>query len=287
VEEQHHVLDCSYPPSFLSNFNKFFVRFPLLSRDVLCGCVRRFRESIPKGCQTKGGYIKLIEKDFMKQTNQLMQASFSDLLQCVSTPSLTDHLTPLLLLVCQIIHNRYGAVFASQLLCSQACWNPPEVAENATSQPVWLETPLIQLRLRLAKVDTGVIEGCCDLYLVAPSPAPKLKTERCNLMIQRFRTRSLHLLSFSDVNFVKEYIALIAQNFPGSTLTRTQLVEALLRAEFGDAISEKLMSLPSSEMMKKINKPVAKKHKRAFMKCGKCTLDLGRRLFRRTPYMGA
>ena len=103
--------------------------------------------------------------------------------------------------------------------------------------------------MRLGKVDTETIKGCCDLYL-APDHTPKLKTERYDLIIQRFRARSLYLLGLSDVEFTKEYITLLPQNLPHTRLPHGQLVEILLRAEFGDAISETLMSLPSAEIKK-------------------------------------
>ena len=248
MQEQYDLLDCVYPPSFLSHpSNGFFARLSLLSRDVLLTCVRKFRERIPKECQTKAGYVNLIESDFARQTNELIRLSNSDLLQHVSVSPLARDPTPQpcrFSLVCQFVHNRYGAVVASQLLCSQARWNPPEVPEDEISQLVWLQTPLTQLRSRLAKVDTGTIKACCDLYF-APSPAPNSKTGRCNAMVQRFRARSLYLVSLSDLDFAKEYFALLPQNLPGSALSRNQLVEALLRAECSDAIAKPLMSSPN------------------------------------------
>jgi len=254
MQDNYHILDCSYPASFFSSSgDEFLVRLPFLSRDVLLSCVQGFQGSVPKRSRTKAHYINLIKTDFVLQTNQLTQWSTSDLLRRVSVPPFASRPPPQLSLVCQFIHDRYGAVVASHLLCSQARWNPPELAADETSQPVWFHTPPTQLRSRLAKVDTGIIKGYCDLYL-APNPAPKSKTERYNLMIERFRARSLYLLKLSDVDFAKEYIAALPQNFPGAAVARTELVELLLKAEFGDAISEPLMSLPSSERIKEKSK---------------------------------
>jgi len=248
----YHILDCSYPLSFVSgSSDEPFARLPLISRDALSRCIRGFRKSIPQGYRTKADYINLIRDDFAEQTNRLIKSSTPDLFQWVSLP--VDHLTPRLSLVCQFIHNRYGAAIASQLLSSQTRWNPPELADNGTSTPAWFQTPVTQLRSRLGKVHAGAIKDCCDAYLT-PDPTPRLKTARYDLIIQRFRARSLYLLSLSDVEFLKEYIALLPESLPGPTLPRTQLVEALLGQEFGDMISKPLMSLPTSELAKERNK---------------------------------
>ena len=208
MQEQFDLLDCIYPTSFLSrSSNQFFIRLPLLSCDVLLTCVRKFQECIPRGCRTKAGYINIIESDFARQTNELIRLSTTDLLQRVSVSPLAcdPTLQPCRFsLVCQFIQNRYRTVVASQLLCSQARWNSPEVPEDKVSQPAWLQTPLTQLRSRLAKVNTVTIRACCDLYL-APSPAPSSKTDRCDVMIQQFRARSLYLVSLSDLDFSSTY----------------------------------------------------------------------------------
>jgi len=265
MQEQYHILDCSYPPLFLlGSSNESFAWLPLLSCDVLLTCIQRFCESIPRGCQTKAGYINLIQSDFMQQVNQLIRSSTPHLLQRVSMTPFAGHPTPQLLLVCQFIHNWYGPVVASHLLCSRTRWNSPEVAEDRMSQPVWLQTPLTQIRSRLEKVNTGVIKSCCDLYL-SPGSVPKLKTERYNLMIQRFRTHPLYLLRLSNVNFTKEFIALLPHKSLEPHPAHTQLMELLLRAEFGDVISEPLMSLTSSEIMKEKNKQICcEKHNGCF-----------------------
>ena len=129
------------------------------------------------------------------------------------------------------------------------------MTEDGISRPAWLNTPVTQLRSRLTKVNAGVVKECCDMY-AAPSPTPKLKTERYNLLIQRFRARSLYLLSLSDVDFAKEYIALLPRSFPDPALPRSQLLEVLLGAEFGDMISEPLMSLPRAEIKKERDRQI-------------------------------
>ena len=247
-----HILNCSYPPSFVSSSSdEPFARLSLVSRDALAKCIRRFRKSIPQGYRTKADYIDLIRDDFAEQTIQLMKLSTPDLLRSVLLP--TGCLTPRLSLVCLFIHNQYGAVIASQLLSSQTCWKPPELAGNGIPSPAWFQTPVTQLRSRLAKVDSGVIKDCCTVYL-APDPTPKSKTGRYDLIIERFRTRLLYLLSLSDVDFLKEYIALLPESLLDPTLPWSQLVEVLLGQEFGDMISKSLMLLPTSELKKERNK---------------------------------
>jgi hypothetical protein len=216
-------------------------------------CARRFRETIPIGCKTKAGYIKLIQEDFVRQTHQLVLCSTPELLQQLSVPPPASDFTPRLLLICQLIHNRYGSIVASQLLCSPARWNPSPVTEDGTPQPGWLQTPITQLRSRLLKAGTETIRECCDLY-ATPDRAPKLKTERYDLIIGRFRARSLNLLSLSNVDFAKEHIALLPWTLSDPSSPRTQLLEVLLTEEFGEEISEQLISLPSSEITKERNK---------------------------------
>jgi len=69
---------------------------------------------------------------------------------------------------------------------------------------------------------------------------------------------------FATSNVPKEeyhiivHCALLPQSLPNPSLPHGQLIEDLLRAEFGDAISETLMSLPSSEVKERNNEPVAR-----------------------------
>ena len=69
-------------------------------------------------------------------------------------------------------------------------WNPPRVGENGTSSPVWL-------RSRLAKVAAGMIILCFAVYLA--------------------------LLDLSGADFLKEYIVLLPECFPGPALPRNHL----------------------------------------------------------------
>ena len=124
-------LDSSCPVSFLSS-DEFFVRLPLLSRNVLWSCVRKFQECILQEHRTKAGYINLIRKDFLRQANQLMQFSTPGLLGRASPPA--GHSTLHLSLVCQFVHNQYGTAISFQLLYSRTRWKPPEVAEDGISQ---------------------------------------------------------------------------------------------------------------------------------------------------------
>ena len=153
---------------------------------------------------------------------------------------------PRLWLVCRIMHCRYGALVRSRLLCSRARWNPPKVAEDRFIQPAWFSTPVSQLQSCLAKLDIQLVKGCCDLYL-APDSTPRLKTQKYSFLIERFSARSRHLPSLSNIDFMKECIALLIDSLHPPP-PRTQLTEALLRAELGDVILDVLLSLPSSEV---------------------------------------
>ena len=137
------------------------MRLPLLSRYELSSCVRKFRGSVSKGCQTKDDCINLIESDFMLQTNQLMRLSTPDLLRSLAVSPSIGESSPRLSLICRFIHNRYGTVIASQLLCLPTRWNPPEMTESGTPQPAWLNTPVTQLRLRFTRVDAGTVKKYC------------------------------------------------------------------------------------------------------------------------------
>ena len=132
------------------------------------------------------------------------------------------------------------------------------MAEGRITQPIWFQTLFTQLRLHFRKVNIGMIKDCCDLYLM-PDPTPKLKTKRYDIITQQFRARLSYLLSLSDINFTKEYIPLFPQKFLDPTLQCIQLVEFLLRGEFGEEISKTVMSLPCSEIAKERNKESCRK----------------------------
>ena len=259
MEGEYLVLNHSYPNLFLGDVDEYFMRLSLLSSEVLLTCVRRFRGTISKGERTKAGYIAIIKNDFVQQTTRLVQFSISELLQHVSLSP--HHSTLRLPLVCRFIHNRYGTVIVSQLLCSLTRWNPPEVPKDGHCPLAWLQTPLTQIRSRLSKVDPGIIKVRCEMYAV-PDSVPKQKTKRYDLIIERFRARSLYLLTLSDVDFAREYIPMLPQSLPDPNLLRGQLIDVLLREEFGGEISEQLISLPSSEIAKERNKQ-ARRNKHA------------------------
>ena len=166
--------------------------------------------------------------------------------------------TPRFSLVCKIAHSRYGTVVASQLLSSQTRWNPLGVIKDTVSLLAWFQTPVTQLETRLRKVDSKTMKRCCDLHL-APGSTPKNKTERYDVMIQRFRARLLYLLSCSNVDFAREYVTLLPQGLSFPLLPEAQLVEALLRTEYGDVISGTLTSLPSAEIVKENNRRTRRK----------------------------
>ena len=189
--------------------------------------------NIPRGSRKKADYIA--ESDFVQQANTLTWTATPNLLQ-MTTPPLGPQPPPRLWLICRIMHCQYGALVASRLLCSRARWNPPEVAEDRFIQPAWFSTPVSQLRSRLAKLDVQLVKGCCDLYL-APYSTPRLKTQRYSFLIECSR----HLPSLSDIDFMKECIALLPDSLHPPP-PRTQLTEALLRAEFGDVISDAVVT---------------------------------------------
>jgi hypothetical protein len=135
MENDYQILDSCYPQSFLSSSTTNpFQRLPLLSRDVLLRCVRRFRECVPTNCRVKADYINIIHHDFAEQTSILIQSSTADLYRLASPASDSNcRLLP----VCQVVHNRYGNVVASQLLSSPARWNPPQVPQDQILKPAW------------------------------------------------------------------------------------------------------------------------------------------------------
>ena len=185
MEAGYHIVDCSYPDSFvLTKCSDFFIRLSLLSCEELSTCIRNFRGSIPRGSRKKANYITLIENDFVQQANALIWTATPDLPQ-MTTPPPGPQPPPRLWLVCQLMHRRYGALVASRLLCSRARWNPPAVAEDKFIQPACFSTPISKLQSRLAKLDVQLVKACCDLYL-APDSTPRLKTQRYSFLIERF-----------------------------------------------------------------------------------------------------
>lgn len=76
----------------------------------------------------------------------------------------------------------------------------------------------------------------------------KSKSERYDIFIHRFRACSLYLLSLLNINFTREYLALLPQGLPFPSLPQHQVIKAVLRSEFGDVISKTLTLLPSLEM---------------------------------------
>lgn len=73
---------------------------------------------------------------------------------------------------------------------------------------------------------------CCDLYLSPESP-PKSKTGKYTVVAERFRTRSLFLFSISNTEFLENHLALLPYSLPAPEAARRQLVEGILKEEFG------------------------------------------------------
>jgi hypothetical protein len=242
------VLDHCYPTSFVSNNDEISTRLRALSNDVLLDSARRFGANIPSGQRTKAGLAKFIMEDFSERTKQLVKLSTEELYKLVSPPASYPRLQ--LPLVCRHVHKRYGSIVAPLLLCESTRWNPPELTEGDAMVPSehanWLRVPIDRLTSRLSKVDSSVIKACCDLYL-SPDPTPKSKTGRYSAIAKRFRSRSLFLFHVSDVELLKHYFVLIPYDPPAPEASRHQLVEEILKAEFGEAISDELLLPPSSE----------------------------------------
>ena len=159
-------------------------------------------------CKAKAARIKLIESDFLQQTKRLIQLSTPELFEHASTSLPTVQPTPRFWQVYWAVHNRYGTTIASQLLSSGARWDPPELMGDIVSQLVWFQTPVTQLRAWLARLDPEMIKWCCNLYLV-PSSVPKSKSERYDILIHQFRACSFYLLSLLNIDFAREYLALL------------------------------------------------------------------------------
>jgi hypothetical protein len=151
-------------------------------------------------------------------------------------------------LVCQVVHNRYGSMIASHLLSQETRWNPPEliIDEATTSSVNWLQDSADRIGSRLTKVDIGTIKVCCDLYL-SPESTPKSKSAKYTVVAGHFRSRSIFLFSLTDIEFFEHYFALFPSNQSPLESPRRQLVEEMLKEEFGHEISNQLLLPPSSE----------------------------------------
>ena len=232
-------LDYCYPTSFVSNDERISTRLQLLPSNTLLSSVRRFCVNVPSSQRAKAGLTKLIMEDFRRQVNQLVGLSTEDLCKIVSPPPNCPRL--LLLLTCQFVHNRYGTVIASHLLCQPTRWDPPELTADDTtvSSVSWLQIPVNQLKSRLLKVDLSAIKVCCDLYL-APESLPKSKTTKYSVVTKHFRLCSIFLIGLSDVTFFMSYLALFQYSLPSPKVSCQWLVEDILKGEFGHEISEHL-----------------------------------------------
>ena len=86
MDEEYHVLDYSYPSSFISRNNELFARLRPFSGGVLLGYVRNFQSTISKRDRTKAGYTGPIKSDFIQRTHILIQLSTAELVRYVSKP---------------------------------------------------------------------------------------------------------------------------------------------------------------------------------------------------------
>ena len=73
---------------------------------------------------------------------------------------------------------------------------------------------------------------CCDLYLSPESP-PKSKTGKYTVVAKHFWSRSLFLFSISNTEFLENHLALLPYSLPAPEAARRQLVEGILKEEFG------------------------------------------------------
>jgi len=261
------ALESCYPISFISNSDKISTRLQVLSNNALLESIRRFRASVPSNHRTKIGLTKLIMDDFRQHTNELMRLSTEDLRKLVSPPDCARLQLPL---VCQLVRNRYGSVIASHLLCDPTRWDPPEatVTDAIVTSVHWLQVPLNQLKSRLSKVELDEIKACCDLYL-SPELSPKSKTGKYSVVAERFRSRSVFLFSLPEAEFLKNYLALLPHSLSVSEASRQQLVEEVLKEEFGHEISEQLL-LPLSSERKNGEKKQARRENRTSFIANAC-----------------
>jgi len=240
------ALNHCYPVSFVSNNDGVSTRLQVLTNNTLLDSVRRFCASVPSGHRTKAGLTKLITDDFQQRTNELVRLSTEDLNKLLSPPPHCPRLQ--FPLACQFVHDRYGSIIASHLLCHPTRWNPPEptVDDVTVSLVNWLQLSINQLKSRLSKVELSAIKACCDLYL-SPESSPKSKTGKYGVVAECFRSRSVFLFSLPEVEFLKNYLALFPYGLPSPEVSRQRLVEDVLKEEFGHQISEQLLLPPPSE----------------------------------------
>ena len=256
------ALDHCYPTSFVSNDNMISTQLQVLPNKTLLNSVRRFGAKIPSDQRTKAMLAKLITDDFSQKTKELVGLSTEELCGLASPPANGPILQ--LPLVCQLVHKRYGPEVAPQLLCEPTRWNPPEFTEGDAIVPSvnWLEIPVDHLKVRLSKVDSSAIKACCDLY-PSRDPTPKSKSAKYSAIVERFRSCSLFLFRLSDTEFFKNYFALFPYDMPTHEASRRQLVEEIMKEEFGHEISNPLLQPPSSERKNEKRKEV----RRANQKC--------------------
>ena len=237
------VLDHFYPTSFVSNNDKISTRLRVLSNDTLLKSARRFSTNIPSSQRTKTGLVKFIMDDFSRETKELIRLSTKELYKLASPH--TDCPRVQLLLVCQLVHKRYGSAVAPLLLCEPTRWNPPKLMEDdeIVSSVNWLQVLIDgdHLKPHLSKVDLRVIKSCCNLYL-SPDPTPKSKTGKYCAIAERFWSRLLFLFHISDIEFFKNYFSLFPYSLPTHEASRCQLVEGVLREEFGCEVAVRTKS---------------------------------------------
>ena len=255
------VIEYCYPTSFVSNTDEISTRLQTLSNDTLLDSARTFSVNIPKSQRSKRGLTKFIMDDFLQRKTELVKCSVDELYKLASP--LAGFPKYLLPLACQLVHKRYGPTVASQLLCESTRWNPPRSTEDSAIvvSVDWLRVPVDHLKSRLSKVDMGVIKACCDLY-VSPNETPKSKTGRYGIIAERFRSRSLFLFHASDVEVLKSYFALTPYDPPALEASRCELVERILRGEFGHEISDRLLLPPSSERRNEKKKEIRRSNRK-------------------------
>jgi hypothetical protein len=94
---------------------------------------------------------------------------------------------------------------------------------------------------------------------------PKSKTGKYSAIAERFRSRSLFLFHLSDIEFLKNYFALIPYNLPtpGSIPLPPARIEVILREEFGCEISDQLLLPPSTERRNEKQKEVRRANQKS------------------------
>ena len=132
------------------------------------------------------------------------------------------------------------------------------VDEAVVSSVNWLQVTVDQLKSGVSKVDLSMTRKCCNLYLSHNSP-PKIKQESA-ARSRTFPVPFVVLIWPLDVELLKIHLTLFPYNPPAPEVPRRQLVEGVLKEEFGREISDQLPLPPYSERKSEKQKQVRREN---------------------------